>query len=177
MIGRVEAIHEMEMTAAEEAETAALLVLCFDTDFGGRSFFRTRHHLRLVIRDEGRLAAHMALQFRSMRLGGRLVDVACLAEVATHPDHRGQGLAGQLLQEAIGAARRARAAHFLLFGTARLYEAAGFVQARNPIIYVEMDGAFTGEIKRARANILQVLDLSAETWDQASELDLLGALF
>ena len=40
-----------------------------------------------------------------------------------------------------------------------------------------MDGAFTGEIKRARANILQVLDLSAETWDQAAELDLLGALF
>lgn len=175
--GQIERIHETEISAADEAQIAALLATCFDTDFGGRSYFRTRHHLRLVIRDQGQIVAHVALQFRAVRLGGRLLDVAALAEVATHPDHRGKGLAAQLLQQAIAEAKAARAQHFLLFGTARLYAAAGFDRARNPMVYVEMDGARTGAIKREVAQVLRVLDLGDHPWDQTAELDVLGGLF
>ena len=41
------------------------------------------------------IVAHMAIQFRAMRLGGRLITVAGLGDVATDPAHRGQGLAGR----------------------------------------------------------------------------------
>lgn len=175
--GQIERIHETELGAADEAQIAALLALCFDTDFGGRSFFRTRHHLRLVIREAGAIVAHMAIQFRAVRLGGRLVDIAALADVATHPGYRGRGLAGRLLQAAIAEARGARAAHFLLFGTAGLYAAAGFAPARNPLVYVETDGARTGALRREGAEALRVLDLGPAPWEPGAELDLLGGLF
>lgn len=175
--GQIDRVHETEMSAVDEAQIAGLLALCFDTDFGGRSFFRTRHHLRLVIRDGGAIVAHMALQYRAVRLGGRLVDVAALAEVATHPDQRGKGFAGQLLQAAIAEARGARAQHFLLFGTALLYAAAGFVPAHNPLVFVGMDGARTGAVTREAAEVLRVLDLGPQVWDPAAVLDVLGGLF
>jgi predicted N-acetyltransferase YhbS/uncharacterized glyoxalase superfamily protein PhnB len=175
--GQIETINETELSAGDEAQITVLLKACFDTDFGGRSFFRTRHQLRLVIRQAGQIIAHVAIQYRAMRLGGRLINVATLAEVSTHPDHRGKGLAAQLLQEAIAAARRARAEHFLLFGTAALYGAAGFQLVHNPMIYVEMDDAQTGGVRRETAQMLQVLPLDDALWDGEAELDLLGGLF
>ncbi len=177
MMTGIERIHEIEMTAGDEAEIAALLALCFDSDFGGRSFYRTRHNLRLVLREGGAIVAHMALQYRAVRLGGRLITVAALAEVATHPGCRGRGLAAGLLQAAIAEARASQAAYFLLFGDAALYAAAGFAEVQNPMIYVEMDGAQTGDVKREAAEVLQVLAMGAQPWDGAAELDVMGALF
>ncbi len=175
--GQIETIHEMELSAADEAQIAALVRLAFADSFGGRSFSRTRHHQRLVIREAGQIVAHVALQFRAVRLGGHLVNVAALAEVCTHPGHRGRGLAARLLQVAIDQARRSRAAHMLLFGTAGLYAAAGFVPADNPLVYVYLDGAQTGDVRREQSKVLQVLDLGATSWDQTAELDVVGGLF
>ena len=175
--GQVQRIAEMDLSAPDQAQIADLLLLAFDGGFDGRSFYRTRHHLRLVIREGAQIVAHVAVQFRAMRLGGRLVDMGCLAEVSTHPDHRGKGHAALLLQAAIAEVRGARAEYFLLFGTAGIYAAAGFAAMQNPLIYVEMDGARTGQIRHEKAEVLQVLTLGTTPWDPAAELDLLGALF
>ncbi len=175
--GQVDRIAEMDLSATDQAQIAGLLLLAFDGGFDGRSFYRTRHHLRLVIRQEARIVAHVAVQFRAMRLGGRLVDVGCLAEVSTHPDHRGKGHAARLLQAAIAEVRGARAEYFLLFGTAGLYAAAGFAAVQNPLIYVDLDGAQTGEIRREASEVLRVLTLGATPWDPLAELDVLGGLF
>lgn len=175
--GEYERVFENEMTVADEAEIAALLARSFDTDFGGRSYFRTRHHLRLLIRNAGAIAAHMALQFRAMRLGGRLIHVATLGDVATDARHRGKGLAARLLQGAIAEARAARASHFLLFGTAGLYAAAGFQPAGNPLIYLDLDGALTRQLRKEPAEVLRVLSLDGSPWENAAELDVLGGLF
>src|SRR5215207_9152240 len=122
----VERIAEWHLTAADEAAIAALLDVSFPTEFGGRSFFFQRHHLRLVVRDAGRIVGHMALTLRAVQLGERLVTVAGLAEVATDPGHRGRGIAGEILQAAIQDSRNGPAEHLLLFGVAKVYEAAGF---------------------------------------------------
>ena len=175
--GHVDRIAEMDLSAPDQAQIADLLLLAFDGGFDGRSFYRTRHHLRLVIRHEARIVAHVAVQFRAMRLGGRLVDVGCLAEVSTHPDHRGKGHAARLLQAAIAEVWGARAEYFLLFGTAGLYAAAGFAAVQNPMIYVDLDGAQTGQVRREAAEVLRVLTLGATPWDPLAELDVLGGLF
>jgi predicted N-acetyltransferase YhbS len=175
--GTVDRIEEMELTAADEAAIAGLLAACFKTDFGGRSYFRTRHHLRLVIREAGQIVAHVAVQFRAVRLGAAVVSVAGLADVACHPEHRGKGHAARLVQAAIERARQARAGHVLLFGTAGLYGAAGFVPVRNRLVYVEIDGARTGDMRREAVEDLQVLDLGDARWDSTAELDLMGSLF
>ncbi len=174
--GGVETIAEADLDAETEAGISTLLARCFD-DFDGRSFFQTRHHWRHILRDGGRIAAHLAVQLRAMRLGGRLITVAALAEVATDPDHRGQGHAARLLDAAIARARQTRASHVLLFGDAGLYAAAGFRPAANPLIWADMTDARTGTIQRGPDDCLMVLPLTAKDWDSAAELDLIGPKF
>lgn len=172
----VERIPEWALSEADDRQIAHLLARCFDTDFGGRSYFQTRQHLRLVHR-QGRIVAHMALQFRAMRLGGRLITVAGLADVATDPAWRGRGLASGMLRVAMAEAKASPAEHLLLFGTAGLYAAAGFRPAQNPMTWTEMRGAVTGEIHREVAQSLMVLPLRDAIWDAGAPLDLLGNLF
>lgn len=174
---RVETIPEHLLTNDDEAAIAALLGRCFRTDFGGRSFFQTRHTWRHVLRNEA-VTAHLAVQLRVVRLGDELRTIAGIADVATDPAHRGKGYAATLLQAALATARRSPASHVLLFGTARLYPAAGFRPVGNPLTYLDLTGARTGTLcQTATADHLQVLDIGSEPWDETRPLDLLGGLF
>ena len=172
----IERIPEWSLGPSDDSEIADLLARCFGTDFGGRSFFQTRHHLRLVHR-RGPIVAHMAVQFRAMRLGERLITIAGLADVATDPEMRGQGLASELLQSALQIAETSSADHVLLFGEAKLYSAVGFVAVQNPVIRVEMRGAATGAVLRGPSQGLMMLTLRNTEWDETATLDLLGNSF
>ncbi len=174
----VETIAEHLLTIADETAIAALLKRCFTTDFGGRSFFQTRHSWRHVFRHDGRIVAHLAVQLRAVRLGDTLTTVAGIADVATHPDHRGKGHAATLLRAALHTARQSPARHVVLFGTARLYRAAGFRPIENPLTYIDLTHARTGALYRDKPEQhLQVLVLKEQPWDEAKPLDLLGGLF
>jgi GNAT superfamily N-acetyltransferase len=172
-----EVIADWDLGAADEAQIQRLLALCFSTDFGGRSYFQQRPHFRLVWREGGQIIGHMAVMMRAIRLGGDLVDVAGLADVATHPDHRGKGIAAALLQAAIGQLRATQAQYFLLFGTAGLYGAHGFAPASNELTYIDMRGAVTGAVHRQRSQELRVLPLRGQAWPVDAPVDLLGHLF
>lgn len=172
-----EVIPEWALTAPDEGQIAILLARCFPTDFGGRSFFQQRHHLRIVTRHQSQIIGHMGLMLRAVRVDGVLTDVVGLADVATDPDHRGRGIAAALLQAAIAEAKRSPAAHFLLFGTAGLYTGAGFRKAANMITYIDMTGARTRNVHREPARELMVLPLRDQPWDDSAALDLLGTLF
>ncbi len=173
----VEEISEHSLTSDDDRRIAALLARCFTTDFGGRSHFLIRHSWRHVVQDNREIIAHMAVQLRVVRLGVRAVTIAGIADVATDPRARGQGLAAALLQAAIARARATMAAHVLLYGTAGLYAAAGFRPAENPTTFLDMPGAVTSAVRRAPAKHLMVLDLGADPWDGTAELDLLGPMF
>lgn len=174
----METIPEHLLTNADETAIAALLKSCFITDFGGRSFFQTRHSWRHVLRHDGQIIAHLAVQLRAVRLGDRLTTVAGIADVATDASHRGNGHAATLLQAALDTARQSPAQHALLFGTAQLYPAAGFRSIGNPLTYIDLTHARTGALYRDKPEEhLQVLDLKDGPWDEAKPLDLLGGLF
>ena len=171
----VEVMAEWDLTPADTAEIAGLLARCFATDFGGRSFFHQRPHLRLITREQT-IIGHMALALRAVRLGGVLVDIAGLAGVATDPDHRGKGIATRLLQAAIIEARQSPAEFMLLFGTANLCAAAGFRRAQNQITFTDLTGAQTGAVKTEAARVLMVLPLRDRAWNDTLPLDLPGHL-
>ena len=173
---RIEVVPEIALSSGHDAQIAALLERCFDTDFGGRSYFQQRHHLR-ILAWEGGLVSHVALLLRAVRLGPDLVDIAGLAEVATHPDHRGKGIAAALVQRAIGEARVSLARHLLLFGTANIYAAAGFSPQLNPLIWTDMTGARTGGVMQTPEDALMVLSLHGNCWPEKASLDLLGTRF
>lgn len=173
----IENIPEWTLTTGDEAQIARLLARCFDTDFGGRSYFQQRHHLRLVLRDGGEIIGHMGLLFRAIRIGSQLTPIAGLADVCTAPSHRGQGLAQRLLAAAIAQARASGAEFFLLFGTAKIYAGNGFLPFANPVTYLDLRGARTGEVKSEPAEELMVLPLRASVWPTTAPIDLMGTLF
>ena len=160
----IEKIPEWQLSTRDDAEIAALLARCFDTDFGGRSYFAQPHHLRLIHR-QGPIVAHMAMLLRAVQLGEGPFLVAGLAEVATDPDHRGQGMATRLLQVAIAEARSSPAQFLLLFGTARIYSSAGFRRIPNHIASIGNDGS------------LMMLPLKNQVWSDTCDLDLKGPAF
>lgn len=172
----IERIEEMRLTAEDERQIASLLARCFDTDFGGRTAFRQRHHVRLVVRDP-EVIGHMAITFRDVRQGSRLIPVIGLAEVATDPAHRGKGIAAGLLQAAIAEGRNSPAQFVILFGTAQLYAAAGFRTVHNMMRYVDMTDAITGQVEKGTAKELMVLPLRDKPWDAGTMIDMLGHLF
>ena len=161
----IEKIPEWQLSTRDDAEIAALLARCFDTDFGGRSFFSQPHHLRLFHR-QGSIIAHMALLLRSVQLGNRQITIAGLADVATHPAHRGQGIAARLLQAAIAEAKSSPADYLLLFGTAKLYSSAGFNNIFNHIAKITTPDT-----------PLMMLPLRDVPWPDTAPLDLNGPAF
>ena len=168
----IERLAEWDISALDETAIAALLARCFATDFGGRSFFAQHHHLRLIIRGDG-IIGHMALVLRSVQLGASRVTIAGLAEVATDPAHRGQGIAAGLLQAAIEAAKASPAEYLLLFGVAKVYSAAGFRTASNPLTHIEVDGT---RVVTGGDDDLMVLPLRGTPWPEGL-VDLRGPVF
>lgn len=174
---QIETIAEMRLTADDDAQIAALLARAFDTEFGGRSYYRQRHHLRIVARTDGAVVAHVALCFRSIRMGASLVPIVGLADVATLAEWRGKGLASNLLQRAIGNAKGSLAEFLVLFGDQPLYARHGFLGVPNRLRFVVMDDAQTHGIKADTDAGLMMLPLRGGTWDASVDIDLLGHLF
>lgn len=172
---RVEAVPEWAL-GPREAEVAALLARAFPEDFVGRSFYKQRHHLRLLALDPG-VVGHVAITWRAVRLGDALLDVAGLAEVATDPGRRGEGIARTLVARAVAEARAGGADAALLFGEAALYGALGFRAAANPVRHVSMHDGRTLDVRTLRDHALMVLPLRDSPWDGAAPLDLLGPTF
>ncbi|QDY71102.1 GNAT family N-acetyltransferase [Qingshengfaniella alkalisoli] len=177
-IGTIECIPEWHLTSLDERNIADLLDDAFGAGvFNGRSFHKQRHHLRLIVRDGHHIIGHMALQYRAARLNDRLFDYIGLAEVATASNYRGQGIASQMLRAAIDKAHGTLADFMILFGTAKLYSAAGFVAYSNKLVSAEMSDCRTTAILNETAETLMVKPLGVQEWDSEATLDLLGPVF
>lgn len=173
----IESIAEWVLTPPDETQIAKLITLCFGDDFDNRSYYRQRPHLRLIYRQDGQIIGHIALLLRAVRLGAQMTDTIGLAEVCTHPDHRGTGIASHLLQAAISHARASQAAYLTLFGTAPFYAGHGFSRQSNLLTFVAMANVRTTRIITEVAETLMVLPLRDQIWPASAPLDMLGPLF
>ncbi|MBS1301882.1 GNAT family N-acetyltransferase [Loktanella sp. SALINAS62] len=174
---KVEKIPELALNLADDRAIATLMADAFGPDFNGRAYFRQRHHLRLIVRDGDRIIGHIALLMRDIRVGGALVPVIGVAEVATDPDHRGRGIAAALLQEAITVSRQSLADFMVLFGDRPMYAGHGFLRANNTLSYTLLDDARTQGIKTRVDEGLMILPLRDAAWNFGAHVDLVGHLF
>lgn len=175
---KIERIEEMRLTAADEAALATLLDIAFrNISFDGRSYFQNRHHVRFVVRDGAEIIGHMALGLRAIRMGDELVQAAGLAEVATAPAQRGEGIATALLQAVVAEAKASPADFLVLFGDAPLYAAAGFVAKPNQTLTISMHGVRTGVEERRTGDGFMVMQLREIPWDDDAAIDLVGFAF
>lgn len=173
----IQAIAELDLCAAVDAEIAALLATAFDTEFGGRSYFRQRHHLRLIARVDGRLAGHVALTYRVIQMNDLLIPVLGLAEVATDPAFRGQGVARALIANALTIATKSDASFALLFGDPAHYSRYGFQTAKNQLRHFDLEHGTSLAVKTVTDPGFMVAKTGDIVWDDQTEVDLMGHMF
>ncbi len=178
---QIEKIHELDLSAADDAAIGVLLDAAFgsigENGFHGRSYYKQRHHMRVIARDEDKIVGHIAVLFRVVRLGDQVVPIIGLAEVATHPDRAGQGIAGGLLKEVIAMAADTLARFIVLFGTHPIYGRHGFGPARNELRYLGIDDEASHDVTTRVDDSLQVMALGDAEWNPDVPLDLMGHLF
>lgn len=90
---------------ADIPDILQLLALSFP-EYWGRSVQAGRSHLAfnshpVVACSQGRLIGNCGILRTPVQLDSRVVTVGCIGSVAVHPDFRGQGVAGAMLQAAI----------------------------------------------------------------------------
>ncbi len=178
---KIEQISELSLTADDDRQIGVLLEKAFGgksgSGFGGRSYYKQRHHLRILVRDQEKVLGHIALLFRVIRVDKTFVPVVGLAEVATHPAHAGQGIASALLKRAIAHSQDSLANFIVLFGDHPIYAKHGFQSMKNPLRYVVMGGGQTNDIVTRIEDTLMVLPLKGVIWDTEAKVDLMGYLF
>lgn len=173
----IDRLNEYELTPEIDGDIVDLLLESFGPEFGGRSYCQQRHHVRFIARENGMLLGHVALCYRDVRLGGTVIPIWGLAEVATAAAARGKGLATQLLSAATAFTRTTPAAFFVLFGDRPIYAGNGFAPHRNVITFITLDNARTGGVETGVDESLMVLPLTDLAWDGTAPLDLLGDKF
>ncbi|WP_108814019.1 GNAT family N-acetyltransferase [Loktanella sp. Alg231-35] len=178
---QIKTIHEIQLTKDDDAAIGALLSRAFgqigDDDFEGRSYYKQRHHLRVLGWEGDHLIGHIALNFRMVTLGDETLPIIGLAEVATHPDHGGKGVASALLEETIKLALDAQATFILLFGDHPIYTRRGFLPAQNELRYVGIEDGHINTVITQVTKHLKVMALRDQSWDDTAKLDLLGHIF
>lgn len=174
---QIERIEEMRITDADEIAIGTLLDAAFSTEFGGRSYYQQRHHVRFIVRDGAAVIGHMALGLRAIRMGDTLAQAAGLAEVATHPDHRGKGIATALMNAVLTEAKASPAHFLLLFGDEPLYAGVGFKVVPNTSLNVSFIGVKTGAHQTRKDDKLMMMPLRDLAWDEDAVIDLVGHAF
>lgn len=154
----IEVIPEFELCAQDERQIAQVIRQSFPTDYSGRSYYQQRPHVRVVKREQV-IVAQISVFYRSIRLGGALVPIIGIGDVACLPDHRGQGIGSALMERALELGAHSQAEFALLFGKRTLYDRAGFVALKNPYLCVDMTGAETNELAQRDANFLMMRPL------------------
>lgn len=174
---KVERIEEMRLTYDDEQQIGALLDRAFGAEFDGRSYYQQRHHVRLIVRENGAVIGHMALSLRAIRMGEQIIQVAGLAEVGTDPNHRGKGIASALMKAAIKEAKSSIASFFVLFGGQPLYAGSGFTAQENTVRFTPFVDVRTNPTKEVAKDGLMVLPLTNLAWDDSAIIDLVGHAF
>ncbi|MNH96540.1 hypothetical protein D3C73_492100 [compost metagenome] len=111
--------------------------------------------------DEGRLVSFMGLVPSVVRVGGARLSVFSLGSVCTHPDYRGQGLAGSLLELCKQHAQAAGASLLFVSGDRSLYTRAHCYPFGQSYHYT-LDASTAAQLKvdggSVRTRLLEVKD-------------------
>lgn len=171
-------LAEHELTRHDREQLQALLAACFPEHLSERTYRQQLPQLRLLTYEGETLVAQVGVEHRVVRAGDELVRVFGVIDLATHPDHRGQGLAGKLLERLELLARPHGVDAILLFtDDQRLYRRHRYKPAANPLTYLEIDEQRSvGLRERADPDDFMVLTIAQRPWSDAP-LDLLGSLF
>lgn len=177
----VEIVLTPEYALSDEvsAQLRSLLDTCFPDTFAGRTYFKQLPHARLLAMEGESVIGQVGIDGRVINVGGTVVSILGLIDLAVLPAKRGQGVGTQLLAEAERIAR-AGGQEFLVLMADRhdLYRKAGYRRiqpARTKWLAIE-DRRSVMVIDRDLSDCFMAKPLTDRTWPEGL-IDMLGYLF
>jgi GNAT superfamily N-acetyltransferase len=165
-------IPQDKLTEVEKTEIRVLLALAFKDDPVTDLEWAKPHFNFIARRQGGTLVSYTGLVWRRILVGGQAVTVGGIGGVATHPDHRGQGYARQLLKTAADYMRQDGRYEFaLLFcydAKVSYYTGLGYELINNEPFYILSRGK---RLKYTDNRLM--MPLTHRAWP-SGEVDLLG---
>ena len=177
MLPPIESILDKDVDSELDEQLRTLLSTCFlgknNERFKTQRFFNEMPQYRWIMREPGRVIAHVAFHEKTIGTDGGEFPIGAVAEVATHPDFRGKGLIKLLLTEAHKSFSARSVPFAVLFGNTKVYSSSGYVPVTNPLRF--FDPVQKEWIVRPHASVM-VKTLSATPWPNG-EIDLRGPTF
>ena len=171
--------YDFQITPAQDDSLRELFQLCFKRELAylehQRYFRELPPHRWMIFGDTDEIIAHVAVYEKLLGTDSGLLPVIGIAEVCTHPDYRGRGLARAILAEIHDWARAQGFDWSLLFGSHAIYGGSGYARIDNPIRALDyQSGAWKTEtLEYALARQLRQ---SAAPWPHGT-IDLRGPHF
>lgn len=171
-------IHEYEIDEETEREIARLRNEAFPDFTTTRSYYKQLPHFRFLLREEGKLAGHVAVDYRVISLDGEPARIMGVVDLCVAKERRGRGMGGALLEAVERLARKTRTDFIILFADEPgIYEAHGFARGENTCTWLKIHEHRTlGIAEDSLADCLFVKPTGDRAWT-GGRADLLGYLF
>jgi predicted N-acetyltransferase YhbS len=173
------AMPEHAISAEVCSQLQMLLDQCFPGTFAGRTYFKQLPHFRLLAMLEGSLVAQVGIDGRVVNVGGTIVSIFGLVDVAVHPAQRGKRIAAQLLAEAERMARAGKREFLVLMADRHdLYLREGYDRVQPALTeWLAVEDRRSVELMtRDLSDCFMVKPLTETSWP-AGTIDMLGYLF
>jgi GNAT superfamily N-acetyltransferase len=173
------AMPEYAISAEVCSQLQILLDQCFPDIFERRTYFKQLPHVRLVAMDEGSVVGQVGIDGRIVNVGGTIVSIFGIIDLAVRPEMRGKRIGTQLLAEAERIAR-AGEREFLVAMADRhdLYLKEGYVRVQPALTkWLAVEDRQSVELMtRDLSGCFMVKPLAEKSWP-AGTIDMLGYLF
>jgi predicted N-acetyltransferase YhbS len=156
-----------------------LLDECFPDTFEGRTYFKQLPHLRLLAMDGGAVIGQVGIDARVINVGGAIVPIFGLIDLAVHPARRGKRVGTLLLGESERIARFYEREFLVLMADRHdLYLKEGYRRVQPALTkWLAIEDRQSVELTiQDLSNCFMAKPLTEKRWP-AGMIDMLGYLF
>ena len=172
-------LTEHEISGDLQSQLAALLEECFPNWFAGRTYVKQLPHLRILAMDAGIVVGQVSIDGRIINVGGKVLSIFGVLDVAVSSDRQGNGIASTLLAEVERLARTGNREFLVVMADRQnVYLKNGYSRvqpARTKLLAIE-DRQSVAVIEKDLSSCFMIKPLTERAWPQGT-IDLLGYVF
>ena len=178
-ISEIVTTPEYAISAEVCSQLRLLLDECFPDTFEGRTYFKQLPHMRLLALDGDSVVGQVGIDGRVVNVGGAIVSIFGLIDMAVHPARRGKHVGTLLLAEAERIARACEREFLVLMADRHeLYLKEGYRRVQPAITkWLAIENRHSVELTvQDLSECFMVKPLTERTWP-VGMIDMLGYLF
>lgn len=176
---RIASLPEHSITSEVSSQLQDLLEECFPGWLEGRTYYKQLPHFRLMAMDAERVVGQVGVDGRIINVGGEVLSIFGVIELAVRSSCRGRGIGTMLLSEVERIARSANRDFLVVMADRHdIYLKEGYrriLPARTRLLAIE-NRQSVDVVENDLSNCFMVKPLTDKPWPKGT-IDMLGYVF